>query len=535
MEADAADRARREEGWAHDERYQQLVELAPDAILVHDDGWIVLANAAAVRLAGATRRAQLIGRAISTFLDPPYLKAVQTRLTDTGDTGPEGAPVRDTFRRLDGGEVAVEVLAVAFLDAGRPAAHLIVRDITGRLDAEQSARDVEERRHEARTAESIGVLAGGLAHEINNMMAVILGLGELLAASEQVPDAARADAREILTAGERVANVTRQLLAFSRRAAHRPQVVSLGGAVRDMAVSLRRLLGERHKLKLVAAAPSRVWVDLDQLEHLVVNLVLNARDAMSDGGTVTIRTAESVVEDGSFDADGAVIPPGRYATLAVGDTGTGMDLATQARIFEPFYTTRDNGKQSGLGLAAVEGVVKQNGGYITVASTPGNGAMFTLHLPLLAAVSVVEDAVASPPAAASVSDAGATILVVDDESAVRAVVARGLERGGFRVVQAASALEALQLIERLGAPGAVLTDLTMPGASGSELARWLKERWPALPVIFMSGYPVEQLQREGAIRAGDALLQKPFSPAQLLASVATALARPGSESIPAQV
>ena len=524
MQTHAADRAEREEEWMRDERYQQLVELAPDAILVHDDGWIVLANAAALRLAGATRRAQLIGRAIGEFLDPPYLKAIQNRLAGAHASGAPSAPVRDTFRRLDGSEVVVEVLAVAFLYAGQPAAHLVIRDITERLAAEEDARALEVQRQETRSIESIGTLAGGIAHEINNMMAVILGLGEFLADNGDVPEPARADARAILSAGERIALLTRQLLAFSRRAVHRPQVVNLPGVVRELEPSLRALLVEGQRLHVTADSMSRVWVDVDQVEHLVINLILNARDAMTGGGTVSVETSEITLTAPLRAADGGMIPPGSYAMLAVGDTGHGMDAAVQARIFEPFYTTRHGDRRTGLGLAAVDGMAKQNHAYVRVNSVAGNGTTFTVYLPLLPAISVIENA--SPPVGREATEprAGAHILVVDDEESVRSIVARILRRTGAEVTLAPDAREALLVIDRLGPPDLVLTDLTMPGGSGTELARQLRKRWPMLAVVFMSGYPAEQLEREGAIASGDVLLQKPFAPADLIARVSEALA-----------
>ena len=520
-----AGREGQREDWERDERYQQLVELAPDGILIHDGERIVLANASAVRLAGATRRAQLIGLPIDTFLDPPYLKAVQTQITDSVSPAELAPPVRDTFRRLDGSKIEVEVRAVAFIDHGRPSAHLVIRDISERLAVEQAARQVQEHLQQAQRIESVGALAGGVAHEINNMMQVVLGLSDFLVQDSRLPEACLADVREIMRAADRAAAVTRQLLAFSRRAVHRPQVVDLSAAVREAEPVVRRLLGAGRRLVVVADAAPQVWVDPGQLQQVVINLALNARDAMTVGGTLTITTAETELPGGRAAADGVAIPAGRYAALLVRDTGAGMDTAIQAKIFEPFFTTKPIGQGTGLGLAAVLGVLTQNNGYITVVSAPGQGATFTVYLPVLPVADVVERHGEPPRAGADATQAGATVLVVDDERAVRAIAARILERGGFRVLQAPEGAAALELVDRHGPPQLVLTDLMMPGIGGAELARRLKERWPALPVIFMSGYSAEELQRQGAIGAEGDLIQKPFTPDALVASVAEALAR----------
>ena len=508
-----------------DERYQELVELAPDGILIHDGERIVLANAAAVRLAGATRREQLVGLPIDTFLEPPHLKAVQTQLTDSVSPAELAPPVRDTFRRLDRSEVEVEVRAVAFMDRGRPSAHLVIRDITERLTVEQAARQVAERLQQAQKMEAVGALAGGVAHEVNNMMAVILGFGAFLLKDQAAPAERLADVREIMKAADRAATVTRQLLAFSRHAVHRPQVVDLGAAVRDVEPVVRRLLGEGRRLVVVADAAPLVWIDPGQLEQVVINLALNARDAMPAGGTFTIITAETELPSGMAAADRVAIPAGRYALLLVRDTGAGMDAATQARIFEPFFTTKPVGQGTGLGLAAAQGIVMQNNGYITVASEAGQGAAFTLYLPVLPVGAMVERRGEPPRVGADATQAGATVLVVDDESAVRAIAARSLEHGGFRVLQAPDGADALELADRHGPPQLVLTDLMMPGIGGAELARRLRERWPALPILFMSGYSAEELRQQRAIGSEGELIQKPFTPGGLVESVAAALSR----------
>jgi PAS domain S-box-containing protein len=511
------------EDWERDERYQELVELAPDGILIHDGERILLANASAVRLAGATHRSQLVGLPIDTFLDPPYLKAVQTQLTESVSPAEPAPAVRDTFRRLDGSEVAVEVRAIAFMDHGRPAAHLVIRDITERLAVERAAQRMQQHLQEAQRMEAVGALAGGVAHEVNNMMQVVLGLSGFLVHDSRLPEECRGDIQEVIRAADHAAAITRQLLAFSRRAVHRPRVIDLAAAVRHAEPMVRRLLGEGQRLVVAADAVPQVRVDPGQLQQVIINLALNARDAMPSGGTLTITTVETDLSSGSTAAEGVVIPAGRYATILMQDTGTGIDAVIQERIFEPFFTTKPVGQGTGLGLAAAHGVLRQNNGYIAVASTPGQGATFAVHLPILPVTGMIEPQVEPPPAPTSVTHAGATVLVVDDEPAVLRIAARILEGDGFRVHQAPDGASALELVDRHGPPQLVLTDLMMPGIGGTELARRLKERWPALPILFMSGYSAEELYRDGVTGAAGNLIEKPFTPEALVAGVVAAL------------
>lgn len=506
-----------------DERYERLVELAPDGILIHDGEQIVLANAAALRLAGADHRDQLIGRPIDAFLNPPYLRAVEEQLIRSGDQAGLVPPVRDVLRRLDGSEIEVEVTAIPFVDRGRTSAHLVVRDITERLAAQAAARQAEEFLQQAQKMEAVGALAGGVAHEVNNMMSVVLGFGEFLLQDPALPEGRLPDVRQIMKAADRAAVVTRELLAFSRRAFHKPGILDLNAVMCDLGPMVRRLLGEGRQLTFALGSPCRVWVDKGQLEQVVVNLALNARHAMPSGGTLTITTAEAALEGGVSGYAGVSIPGVHYGLIAVRDTGVGMDAATQARIFEPFFTTKPAGEGTGLGLAAVYGIMEQNKGYIVVASAPGRGTTFRLYLPLSPDATVSEGMEEPPPSAAG-TPAGVTLLVVEDEPAVRAVVVRSLEGGGFHVLQASDGAMALQVVDREGRPDLVLTDLMMPGIGGTELARRLKARWPDLPILYMSGYSEEDLRRQGAVAHEGVTIQKPFKPESLLRSVHAALA-----------
>ncbi len=506
-----------------DERYERLVELAPDGILIHDGERIVMANTAAVRLAGADHRDQLIGRSIDAFLNPPYLKAVQEQLVSPEHQAALVPPVRDVFRRLDGSEIEVEVTAIPFVDRGRASAHLVVRDITERLAAQAAARQAEEYFQQAQKMEAVGALAGGVAHEVNNMMSVVLGFGEFLLRNPAMREDGLRDVGEIMKAADRAAVVTRQLLAFSRHAFHSPQVLNLDAVVRDLGPMVRRLLGEGRELTFALGGPYRVWADKGQLEQVVVNLALNARAAMPSGGTLTITTAEAALEVGVSGSAGVSIPDVDYGLIEVRDTGVGMDAATQARMFEPFFTTKPVGEGTGLGLAAVYGIMKQNKGHIAVTSAPGRGTTFRLYLPLSPDAPVSEEIEEPQPSAAG-TPAGVTLLVVEDEPAVRAVVVRSLAGDGFHVLQASDGAMALQVVDQEGRPDLVLTDLMMPGIGGTELARRLKARWPDLPILYMSGYSAEDLRRQGEANPECVTIQKPFRSESLLRSVNAALA-----------
>ncbi|HEY9505343.1 MAG TPA: response regulator [Gemmatimonadales bacterium] len=510
----------------HERRYRQLIELAPDAIVVHDGAQTVFANAAAVRLAGATVPDQLVGQPVEAFLEPPYLKAVQQQLLEPGDSMAQTAPpVRDSFRRLDGSRIVVEVRTTVFMDGDLPSVHLVIRDISERLAAEQRMKEVEERLHQAQRMEAVGALAGGVAHEINNMMSVVLGFSDFILRDPGVPAKSRSDARHILRAARRASTVTSQLLSFSRRAFHDPRVIELGTVVRDSEPVVQRLLGANRHLALATMDSPRVRIDPRQLDQVIVNLALNARDAMPVDGTLTIRTEEvELIEKRTLTA-GAVIPAGRYGLLVMRDTGVGMDSETQARIFEPFFTTKPVGEGTGLGLAATYGIIKQNDGYIAVASAPDEGAEFSVYLPL-ASSAVDRERRGSPrPPSKRVRPAGATVLLVEDEPGLRLVAARILKSGGFRILEASNGDQALELVGLHGPPDLVLTDVVMPTMGGAELARRLRARWPSLPILFMSGYSTEALRHQGALDSEAVTIAKPFTPDGLIRSVAAALSR----------
>jgi PAS domain S-box-containing protein len=506
-------------------RYEQLVELAPDGILVHADGVIVLANAAALHMAGATRREQLLGSPIEALLDPPYLKAAESLLADRLGPREPTQPVRDLLHRLDGTDCAVEIRAVAFMDRGVPSVHLILRDITERLAAEALARSIDERLQQAQRMETIGALAGGVAHEVNNMLQVILGFSDFLLADPLLAEGNRRDVHQVVNAAQRGAVVTGQLLAYGRRALHRPESVDLPTLIRDAEPMLRRGLTPTQELVIRGSAALPVNADPGQLKQVLINLVMNAGAAMPPRGRVTLTSAPARLARALPGVASTTIPPGSYAVVHVRDTGTGIPPDTLARIFEPFFTTKLPGKGTGLGLAAALGIVQQHGGYISVVTEPGLGTTFTVYLPASRTGTLTCGGPALVAAERGPAPGTATVLVVDDEAAIRSVTVRLLMAAGYQALAATDGIEALEIVARQGPPGMVLSDVVMPRMDGAELAERLWLRWPTLPVLFMSGYSAEALQPLMNLGAAGTLLQKPFSAEELLLRVAETLAQ----------
>ncbi|MGE5231495.1 MAG: MASE1 domain-containing protein [Deltaproteobacteria bacterium] len=387
-------------------------------------------------------------------------------------------------------------------------------------------RRVEEGLHLAHRMESVGRLAGGVAHEANNQMTVVLGATRLVLDRPDLPAAARTDLELIRKAAERTAAVTAQLLAFSRRQLLKPEVLDLNAVVAGWEPVLRRVMGEDCEVTLqLDPGAGRIKADPGQLEQVLLNHALNARDAMPQGGSLTVETSRTELTHGYARLKtGVAIRPGWYAVLAVSDTGVGMDQTVAGRIFEPFFTTKAPGRGTGLGLSTVYGIVKQSDGYVWVYSEPGQGSTFKVYLPLTEEVAPkpAEPVAAPPPAGA------ASVLVVEDEPRVRGIARRALEGAGYRVLEAESGPEALELLRRPGAEVAlVLTDVVLPGMSGPELACRVAELAPGTPVVLTSGYPDGEIGRRGLLAPGAAFLSKPFTPEALVAMVRRTIAADG--------
>ena len=487
------------------ERYRTLMDSAPDALLVADaDGKILLANARAEEAFGYDREA-LVGRALADLI-------------------PDGLH----GRRRDGTEYPVDVrLSTVKLATGRGVC-AAVRDVSEQRKAERALRESEAALAEtqrqlaqSQKIEAVGRLAGGIAHDFNNLLGVILGFGEL--ARKDLPPDHRAHQRveQIQKAAERAATLTRQLLAFSRKQLLQPKNVDLNTIARDMERMLRRLIGEDIRLE-TSLAPD-LWpvrADPAQIEQVILNLAVNARDAMPGGGTLIIRTSQAEL-DAAFVEAHPGSSAGPHAVLAVCDTGHGMDAATLSHVFEPFFTTKPAGQGTGLGLAMTYGIVKQSGGYISAQSEPGKGTTFTVYLPRAQAQKADP---ARPPQPVVPLRGTETVLLVEDEASLRGVMRETLQHAGYRVLESGTAEDALALAA--GQPGEIhllLTDVVMPGASGEKLEARLRSTRPRLRVIYMSGYTDEAISRHGVLEPGRNFLQKPFAADVLLRAVRRAL------------
>jgi PAS domain S-box-containing protein len=487
-----------------DAGYRMLFEASPVPTWVYDAGTLqfLAVNDAAVRHYGWSRE-QFLAMKITQIRPVSEVKALLKGIRG----GAVGSPQRETWRhkRRDGSLIDVEISAGRIVFDGRDAALVVARDVTER-------RELQERLAEAEKMEAVGRLAGGVAHDFNNLLTVISGYAEIL----RRDPSAREPLDEIEHAAEQATSLTRQLLAFSRRQVLHPKPLDVNEIVGGMSAMLERIIGDDVKVavQLEDGIPA-VEADRAQIERVVLNLAANARDAMPNGGRLTIETASVVLEE-SYVATHGDVTPGPHVLLAISDTGTGMSEEVRRRLFEPFFTTKAGGGGTGLGLATVFGVVKQSGGSIFVYSEEGRGTTFKIYLP--ASDRQVEPA---PYADAPVDEHGTeTVVVVEDDESVRELVKVMLGGCGYDVLSAPDADAAVDLC---GAhPGGVdllLTDVVMPEIGGRALAERLTALFPNLRVLFMSGYSDEAVFRHGMIRPGTAFIEKPFTQVALARKV----------------
>ena len=507
---DAEDRRRRrraEEALrASEARYRRLSESGLVGISISDvSGQVHDANQAFLDLVGYSREEMLSGTIRSAVMTPPEWKSDDAlaveRLQKDGV-----APIREKeYIRKDGTRVQV-LVGAAMLEY--PMCIGFVADLTERKRAEKALAATEEQLRQAQKMEAVGRLAGGIAHDFNNLLSVILPYGEMLRADLGLGDPSRELADEICSAAEKAAGLTRQLLMFSRQQVLEPQVLDLNEVIGKMQQMLRRMVGEDVALAMfVDPSLGGVKADRGSLEQVIMNLVVNARDAMPTGGQVTIgaRNAEFDRESGGTPVG---LEPGRYVMLEVTDTGIGMDAVTQARIFEPFFTTKAKDKGTGLGLSTVFGIIQQSGGTVCVSSEVGRGTTFKAYLPR---VNEVPTAV-QPATAISTSRGTETILLTEDDDQVRAATRNMLQRSGYLVIEARNGGEALLICEkRSDAIHLLLTDVVMPLMSGPELARRLVALRPDMRVLCMSGHIDDSIVRHGVGEAEIAYLQKPIT------------------------
>jgi two-component system, cell cycle sensor histidine kinase and response regulator CckA len=516
MANDITARTRAEESLRHsEERHRVMIENFPDAVVVHDEARIAYANPAAVALFGADSAAALVARPVADFSTHGEAATLQRQAAALLRRG-GAAPLSElTLRRMDGTPLYAEVLATALAFEGKPAIQTLVRDISVRRQMEEQKRNLEDRLQHAQKLESLGRLAGGVAHDFNNLLTVINGYSDLLLKLVPEGDRSREPLGEIRSAGERAAELTGQLLAFSRKQVSRPEPTDLNALVHSAENMLRRLIGEEIEMVMdLGPETVRVLSDPGQIHQVLMNLAVNARDAMPDGGVLRIST--------SIAAPKADRAPGRYVRLGVTDTGIGMPPEVLEHIFEPFFTARQDGKGTGLGLSMVYGIVEQNGGWIEAASQPGKGTVFGVYLPVTEAV---------PTDAAERQEVrhggDECILVVEDQDAVRRYAVDVLRSSGYQVLQAAGGTEALILLERNPDPvDLLLTDVVMPGMNGRRLAERVTEMYPHTRVLFTSGYPADVIASKGILQADVNYLPKPVSPETLLAKVRHVLNAP---------
>jgi len=485
---------------ASEERFRALVENSTEFLFLVDasDG-LIYTTPGAHRHFGWSP-ADLLGQPFLHLLHPDDAPAARTRFDEARRRPGVPIPLEARVRHADGTYRTIEGVAVNRLH--EPAVRAIVvnaRDVTERRVLEDQLRQVQK-------MEAVGRLAGGIAHDFNNLLTAILGYCNLLSEDLPADSHMRSDVEEIRKAGDRAAALTRQLLAFSRRQMLQPQPVDVGVLVAQMEKMIKRLAGADIHLtmKLDDGVPN-VKADPSSIEQIVINLAVNARDAMPEGGSLTIGTSLQELDE-SFAAlhPGAIA--GRYVSLEVSDTGAGMDAPTRERIFEPFFTTKEQGKGSGLGLATVYGLVKQSGGYIWVDSAPGAGSVFKVYFPPI-------DREAEPVQDARSNLSGSeTVLLVEDEDTVRALAGEVLRRNGYAVLEARHSLEALRLVERhQESIDLMITDIVMSHMTGRDLAERIREGRPSMKILFISGY-IDHASVQRELAAGMPFLQKPFTP-----------------------
>jgi PAS domain S-box-containing protein len=499
-------------------RYRGLIDISPDAILVVKHGAIAFANAAARKLLGETEGAPLEGRRILDVVHPDTRGEAEARLGALRDG--ENLPlVEQRFIRLDGGTVQVEFAAAALVHDGGPATLLLVRDVTAR-------RLLEEQFRRSQKLEAVGQLAGGVAHDFNNLLTVILGYCQLLRAEVEATHPFREELEEIHRAAESAARLTGQLLAFSRKQMSQPRLLDLNESLKGLDRMLRRLLPEDIRVSTVlAAGMAPVRVDPGHLEQVIMNLVVNARDAMPNGGHLTLETGNAILDD-VYAATHDGVRPGRYAMIAVSDTGVGMEAETRRRAFEPFFTTKGPGRGTGLGLSTVYGIVKQAGGDVWLYSEPGHGTTFKIYLP---AAGRAAEAATPPLLSDAVPGGSETILLVEDEDAVRKLAVHALRSRGYDVIEARNGQEALAAAGRhAGGMALVVSDVVMPHLGGPDLVERLRAARPELRALFMSGYTDNAMVRTDDPRRGVAFLGKPFTLDALVRKVRDILDAPAA-------
>jgi PAS domain S-box-containing protein len=507
-------------------RFRALVQGSPDVImLIHDDGTILFVNPSVEALLGQTAEA-VQGTPFRRWIHSDDIMELEQVLSRT-PAAASGLTV--SCRVTDGKGMWRDVEVRVYRPPARLAeigplfsgeeALCILRDVTDRRRAENALRETETKLRQSQKLEAVGMLASGIAHDFNNLLGVMMANTQLMAGTQPQNLLVRDGIEQIEAAAHHAAALTKQLLAFSRKQIVQPRVVNLTSVVSDVAKMLRRVIGEHIELRVLERAScANARVDPSQVEQVLLNLAVNARDAMPNGGRLILETGvDDLPEEGER-------PAGKYAVLSVQDTGVGMDASVQEHIFEPFFTTKPKEKGSGLGLATVYGIVRQSGGCLTVESTPGQGSTFTVFFPWC---DQPADSAESRPRRLAKTTGPGTVMVVEDEEALRVVIVKALALQGYHVLAAADGVEALQVLESAGTVDLVLTDIVMPRFNGVEFGKRLQDAHPDLPVVYMTGYAEPGLVPRGSNMS---VLKKPFGLDELLHSVEDLLSRHREET-----
>ena len=502
-------------------RFRKLTDAAFDAVVVSKLGVIQEVNRGFVEMFRLSSEADAVGRSVLDFCAPESRALVEQRVREGIEI-----PYDMVGLRADGTKIMVEVTARSHDVDGLPGRITALRDVSAQ-------RTLEEQFRQAQKMEAVGRLAGGVAHDFNNLLTVISSCAQFILNELSAHDPRREDAEEILKAAADAASLTRQLLAFSRQEVIQHRQVTLQELVTSADKLLRRLIGEDIELTTVLSKePLLISVDPGQFEQVIMNLAVNARDAMPTGGKLTIETALVELDDGYSQAHWPATA-GSYAMMAISDTGHGMDEQTRARIFEPFFTTKDVGKGTGLGLATVYGIVKQSGGFIWVYTEEGRGTTFKVYMPLVQSVEQPVDAAADGAERATVPRGNEVVLLAEDSRGVRAAVRRLLERLGYTVLEAASGKAAIEIATRTQTTiDLLMTDVVMPEMSGRELAEHFLALRPQGKVLYTSGYTDDAVLRHGVLASGVEFIQKPFTPEILAKKLRAVLSSPASPRDP---
>jgi len=495
-----------------EEKYRVLVENANDSILIIQDDILKFHN---------SMTEEKTGFSSEELASTPFINLVHPEDRDMVDDRyerrlkREKLPESHSFRIVNkaGEELWVHLSSTIVSWDGRPATLNFIRDIT-------QQKKLEEQFRQAQKMEAIGTLAGGVAHDFNNLLSIVIGNAQLALMKAGKDDPLREEVEEIRIAGERAAALTRQLLAFSRKQIIQPKAQDLNELLTGLENMLGRLIGEDVEI-LVIPQPALWWVEVDsgQMEQVIMNLAINARDAMPQGGKLTVETANVDLDEDYLREHGIEEQPGTYVMLALSDTGIGMDKETQEHIFEPFFTTKGVGKGTGLGLSTVYGIVKQNNGFVWVYSEPGQGTTFKIYLPKYKGKgdAAPEDKERTPVAEL---DGSETVLIVEDDDTLRNFARKALQGYGYRILDAEDGEDALRVGEAHDGPiNLLIADVVMPKMSGKEVADRLQPIYPQMKVIYMSGYTDNSIAHHGILAPGLNFLEKPFTPEGLARKV----------------